>query len=94
MVDDESLNFLKALKHVNPEKLTQLSKRFVTPMPSQSQAVGPIFPGMQEFFKDFILHAFNPIFYKHLENCFVHEITELNSSQFANSEIEDSGAFI
>lgn len=91
MVNDESLNFLKALKHVNPEKLTQLSKRFVTPLPSQSHNVGPSFPGIQEFFKDFILYAFNPIFYSHLENCFVYEIMELNDSQFANSEIEDSG---
>ncbi|EZA59508.1 Codanin-1 [Ooceraea biroi] len=93
-VDDDSLNFLKALKHVNPEKLTQLSKRFVTPLPSQSQAIGPLFSGMQEFFKDFILHAFNPIFYVHLENCFVHEIMELNGSQFANSEIEDSETMV
>lgn len=93
MVDDESLNFLKSLKHVNPEKLTQLSKRFVTPLPSQSQILGPSFPGMQEFFKDFILHAFHPIFYTHLENCFIHEIIELNDTQFANSEIEDSGMF-
>lgn len=94
VVDDESLNFLKALKHVNPEKLTQLSKRFVTPLPSQSQSVGPSFPGMQEFFKDFILHAFNPMFYTHLENCFVHEILELNDTQFANSEIEDSETMV
>lgn len=92
-MDDESLNFLKALKHVNPEKLTQLSKRFVTPLPSQSQSIGPSFPATQEFFKDFILHAFNPIFYTHLENYFVHEIMELNDTQFANSEIEDSGTF-
>ncbi|XP_025073488.1 codanin-1 isoform X2 [Pogonomyrmex barbatus] len=94
IVDDESLNFLKALKHVNPEKLTQLSKRFVTPLPSQSQNIGPSFPGIQEFFKDFILHAFNPIFYTHLENCFVHEIIELNDTQFANSEIEESETMV
>ncbi|XP_012525392.1 codanin-1-like isoform X2 [Monomorium pharaonis] len=94
VVDDESLNFLKALKHVNPEKLTQLSKRFVTPLPSQNQSIGPSFPGTQEFFKDFILHAFNPIFYTHLENCFVHEIMELNDTQFANSEIEDSETMV
>lgn len=93
-MDDESLNFLKALKHVNPEKLTQLSKRFVTPLPSQNQLVGPTFPNTQEFFKDFILHAFNPIFYTHLENCLVHEIMELNDTQFVNSEIEDSGIFL
>ncbi|XP_014486058.1 PREDICTED: codanin-1 isoform X2 [Dinoponera quadriceps] len=94
VVDDESLNFLKTLKHINPEKLTQLSKRFVTPLPSQGHNVGPSFPGMQEFFKDFILHAFNPIFYSHLENCFVYEIMELNDNQFANSEIEDSETMV
>ncbi|KAL0112710.1 hypothetical protein PUN28_012167 [Cardiocondyla obscurior] len=94
VMDDESLGFLKALKHTNPEKLTQLSKRFVTPLPSQSQSIGPSFPGIQEFFKDFILHAFNPIFYTHLENCFVHEIMELNDTQFANSEIEDSETMV
>ncbi|KAL6431550.1 hypothetical protein ACFW04_007253 [Cataglyphis niger] len=94
MVDDESLNFLKSLKHVNPEKLTQLSKRFITPLPSQSQILGPSFPGMQEFFKDFILHAVHPIFYTHLENCFIHEIIELNNTQFANSEIEDSETMV
>ncbi|XP_020292800.1 codanin-1 [Pseudomyrmex gracilis] len=94
VVDEESMNFLKALKHVNPEKLTQLSKRFVTPLPSQSQNVSPSFPGMQEFFRDFILHAFNPIFYIHLENCFVYEIMELNDTQFGNSEIEDSETMV
>lgn len=94
VVDDESLNFLKSLKHVNPEKLTQLSKRFVTPLPSQNQTLGPSFPGIQEFFKDFILHAFHPIFYTHLENCIVHEIMELNDTQFANSEIEDSETMV
>ncbi|XP_029678867.1 codanin-1 [Formica exsecta] len=94
VVDDESLNFLKSLKHVNPEKLTQLSKRFITPLPSQSQILGPSFPGMQEFFKDFILHAVHPIFYTHLENCFIYEIIELNNTQFANSEIEDSETMV
>ncbi|XP_076640494.1 codanin-1 like protein dlt isoform X2 [Colletes latitarsis] len=88
--DDESISFLKALKHVNPKKLNQLQKRLVTPQPSKNQIMGPSFPGVQEFFKDFILFAFNPIFYVHLENCLVHEIMELNDTQFNGSEIEDS----
>ncbi|CAK9815252.1 CDAN1 [Anthophora quadrimaculata] len=88
--DDESISFLKALKHVNPKKLDQLQKRLVTPQPSKNQVMGPSFPGVQEFFKDFILFAFNPIFYIHLENCLVYEIMELNDTQFNSSEIEDS----
>ncbi|XP_076162125.1 codanin-1 like protein dlt isoform X2 [Ptiloglossa arizonensis] len=88
--DDESISVLKVLKHINPEKLNQLQKRLVTPQPSKDQIMEPSFPGVQEFFKDFILFAFNPIFYAHLENCLVHEIMELNDTQFSGSEIEDS----
>lgn len=91
MEDDESISVLKVLKHINPEKLNQLQKRLVTPQPSKDQIMEPSFPGVQEFFKDFILFAFNPIFYAHLENCLVHEIMELNDTQFSGSEIEDSG---
>ncbi|XP_066596391.1 codanin-1 [Prorops nasuta] len=89
-VDDESFSFLKALKDVNPEKLTQLRKRLVTPLPSSPEALEPSFPGIQEFFRNFVVHAFNPLFYVHLENCLVYEILELNDTQFAGSEIEDS----
>ncbi|KZC08720.1 PREDICTED: codanin-1 [Dufourea novaeangliae] len=92
--DDESISFLKALKHVNPKKLNQLQKRLVTPQPSTNQIMEPSFPGVQEFFKDFILCAFNPIFYIHLENCLVHEIMELNDTQFTGSEIEDSETMV
>nr|XP_012154190.1 PREDICTED: codanin-1 isoform X2 [Megachile rotundata] len=89
-IDDENISFLKTLKCVNPKKLDQLQKRLVTPQPSKNQVTGPSFPGVQEFFKDFILFAFNPVFYVHLENCLVHEIMELNDTQFNSSEIEDS----
>ncbi|CAL7952462.1 unnamed protein product [Xylocopa violacea] len=88
--EDENISLLKVLKHVNPKKLNQLEKRLVTPQPSTKHIMGPSFPGVQEFFKDFILFAFNPIFYIHLENCLIHEIMELNDTQFNNSEIEDS----
>ncbi|KAK2584047.1 hypothetical protein KPH14_006497 [Odynerus spinipes] len=94
VVDDDSISILQTLKHVNPEKLTQLTKRLVTPLPSQNNVHGPSFPGIQEFFKDFILHAFNPIFYAHLENCLVYEIMELNKTQFIGSEIEDSETIV
>ncbi|XP_017885679.1 codanin-1-like [Ceratina calcarata] len=86
--DDEDI--LQALRQVNPKKLNQLQERLVTPQPSKNQITGPTFPGVQEFFKDFILFAFNPIFYVHLENCLIYEIIELNDTQFNNSEIEDS----
>nr|XP_031827227.1 codanin-1 isoform X1 [Nomia melanderi]XP_031827228.1 codanin-1 isoform X1 [Nomia melanderi]XP_031827229.1 codanin-1 isoform X1 [Nomia melanderi]XP_031827230.1 codanin-1 isoform X1 [Nomia melanderi] len=92
--DAESISFLKALKHVNPQKLNQLQKRLVTPQPSKNQVMEPSFPGVQEFFKDFILFAFNPIFYVHLENCLIHEIMELNDTQFSGSEIEDSETMV
>ncbi|XP_012280996.1 uncharacterized protein LOC105700032 [Orussus abietinus] len=93
-MDDESLDFLKSLKHLNPEKLTQLRERLVTPMSSKGPVPRPSFPGVQEFFKDFILHAFNPIFYVHLENCLVHEIIELNDTQFAESDIADTETMV
>ncbi|XP_029042321.1 codanin-1 isoform X1 [Osmia bicornis bicornis] len=93
-IDDENISFLKTLKCVNPKKLDQLQKRLVTPQPSKNQITGPSFPGVQEFFKDFILFAFNPIFYVHLENCLVHEIMELNDTQFSSSEIEDSDTMV
>ncbi|XP_068987367.1 codanin-1 isoform X1 [Bombus flavifrons] len=92
--DDESISVLKTLKNVNPKKLDQLQKRLVTPQPSKNQITEPSFPGVQEFFKDFILFAFNPIFYVHLENCLIHEIMELNDTQFNNSEIEDSETIV
>lgn len=89
-IDDENISFLKTLKCVNPKKLDQLQKRLITPQPSKNQVTEPSFSGVQEFFKDFILFAFNPVFYVHLENCLVHEIMELNDTQFNSSEIEDS----
>lgn len=92
IVDDD--NILKTLKHIDPQKLTQLRKRLVTPLSSQNDVRVPSFPGTQEFFRDFILYAFNPIFYTHLENCLVHEIIELNKTQFTSSEIEDSETIV
>ncbi|XP_024944847.1 codanin-1 isoform X2 [Cephus cinctus] len=93
-IDEESLSVLKSLKQLNPEKLTQLQERLVTPTFSQGPVPLPSFPGVQEFFKDFLLLTFNPIFYVHLENCLVHEILELNDTQFIGSDIEDTETMV
>lgn len=93
-VDDESFSFLKSLKHLDPGKLTRLRERLVTPISSRGPVPPPSFPGVQEFYKDFILHASNAMFYAHLQDCLVHEIMELNDTQFTGSEIEDTGIVI
>ncbi|XP_046742766.1 uncharacterized protein LOC124409280 isoform X2 [Diprion similis] len=93
-VNDESFSFLKSLKHFDPEKLTRLRERLVTPLSSKGPVPPPSFPGVQEFYKDFILHAANPMFYAHLQDCLVHEIMELNDTQFTGSEIEDTETMV
>lgn len=90
-MDDESLSFLKNLKDINPEKLSQLTERLVAPVYQNGPVPLPSFPGVQEFFRDFIIHAFHPLFYSHLQDCLIYDIMELNESQFAGSDIEDSG---
>ena len=65
----------------------------MTPLSSKGPVPEPSFPGAQEFYKNFILYAFNPMFYAHLEDCLIHEIMELNDAQFAGSDIEDTGNF-
>lgn len=92
-LDDESLSFLKSLKHLNPEKLLQLKERLVTPLNSTGPVPQPTFPGAQEFYKEFILNAQNWKFYVILENSLISEIMERNETQFAHSEIESTGTF-
>lgn len=82
------------MKNMNLEKLTHLNKKFVTPLSQNGPVPLPSFTGIQEFFKDFILHAFNAMFYTYLENTFIHEIMELNNTQFAGSDIEDTGKIV
>lgn len=89
-IDEESLSILKSLKDINPEKLTQLKERLVTPLSSKGPVPEPTFQGVQEFYKNFILYSFNPMFYAHLEDCLIHEILELNDMQFTAIEIGDS----
>lgn len=84
---------MKYLKDINPEKLTQLKERLVTPLSSKGPVPEPHFHGVQEFYKNFVLYSFNPMFYAHLEDCLIHEILELNDIQFTASDIGDSGNF-
>ncbi|XP_048506807.1 codanin-1 isoform X2 [Athalia rosae] len=93
-VDDESLSFLKSIKHLDPDKLTRLRERLVTPLISKGPVPPPSFPGVQEFYKEFIFHASNPMFYAHLQDCLVHEIMELNDTQFTGSEIENTETMV
>lgn len=90
-MNDESLSFLKSLKHLNPEKLMQLKERLVTPLSSTGPVPQPVFPGVQEFYKEFILVASDWKFFTILEMNLIREIVELNEVQFAVSEIEGTG---
>lgn len=76
---------------MDPAKLKQLQNRLVKPQSSKGPVPLPSFPGVQEFYKSFIFYAYDPMFYKHLENCFIHEILELNDAQFVADEIENTG---
>lgn len=84
--NDETTALLKTLKDVNPEKLTQLKERLIAPKLKDGPVPLPSFPGNQEFFRDFILYAFNPVFYACLEDHFIHEILELNDSHVSESD--------
>ncbi|XP_058792806.1 codanin-1 [Phymastichus coffea] len=90
ILDDETMSFLKNIKDMNLEKLTHLNKKLITPLSQNGPVPLPSFPGFQEFFKTFIEHTYHPMFLKHLEDTFVHEIMELNNTQFAASDIEES----
>lgn len=92
--DDENLSLLKTLKHLNIEKLTQLTERLVRPLTSHGPVPVPAFYGKEEFFRDFIVYANNHVFYQYLQNCLVHEITELNLVQFINNEMENEGKLL
>lgn len=92
--DDENLSLLRTLKLLNAEKLTQLTERLVKPMTSNGPVPVPTFQGKQEFFKSFLIHANNHLFYHHLQNCLIYEILELNNAHFDSNEIENQGTYM
>lgn len=63
-------------------KFDLLNRRFLTPC---SIVVGneKRFPGVQEFFKDFLRTAENSFFLTHVQNALVHRIISLNNFQFS-----------
>ncbi|XP_063982539.1 codanin-1 isoform X2 [Diachasmimorpha longicaudata] len=87
-IDDETLSLLKSLKSMNLEKFKQLQGRFVTPLSSEGIVPLPSFPGIQEFYRDFLLASSNVKFNSILESCFIQSITDLNSTIFTISELE------
>ncbi|XP_065214398.1 codanin-1 [Planococcus citri] len=63
-------------------KFDLLTRRFVMPC---SIVVGneKRFPGVQEFFKDFLRSAENSFFYTHVQNALVHRIISLDNFEFS-----------
>lgn len=88
---EEHLPFLSSIPNVNMEKLSRLKNRLVTKQPTNILNAKPEFIGHQEFYKDFILVAVNNVFIKHLSDCLIHEIVEMNDSKFAPTDIEEEG---
>ncbi|XP_011312307.1 codanin-1 isoform X2 [Fopius arisanus] len=86
--DDQTLPMLKSWKSANLEKFKQLQGRLVTPLSSDGIVPRPSFPGVQEFYRDFLLTSANTKFNSILENCFIQEITDLNSTAFSLSDMK------
>lgn len=51
----------------------------------------PTFGGYQEFFKDFIVIASNYSFNRHLCDCFIFDIIDLNEMKFSGTDLEEEG---
>ncbi|XP_052272332.1 codanin-1-like isoform X2 [Dreissena polymorpha] len=88
--DDESIALLSQLKRTNPEKFKRLQERFIKPLSVGGPCPNPSFPGMQEFFRDFIIVACNPLLNQHLCDTFTAKVSELNETTFAMHDDEDA----
>lgn len=82
------------MKHLNPEKLQQLQERLVTPISSMGPVPPPSFPGVQEFYQNFLRSVSDSKFTTILQDCFIQEILELNETQFACSDIDIKGKYL
>ncbi|XP_052767400.1 codanin-1-like [Mya arenaria] len=90
--DDESIALLSQLKRTNPEKFKRLQERFIKPLSVGGPCPGPTFPGIQEFFRDFIMVGCNPQLNQHLNDMFTAKVLELNDTSFATHDDEDAAA--
>ncbi|KAF7988183.1 hypothetical protein HCN44_007677 [Aphidius gifuensis] len=88
IITDDYNNILESLKNINPEKLKQLQERLVTPVQSIGPVPKPLFFGVQEFYRDFLLTSSNAIFNTILENSLIQEITLLNNTKFTCSDLD------
>ncbi|XP_018024033.1 uncharacterized protein LOC108679817 [Hyalella azteca] len=69
---------LSALKRRQPEKFERLQERLVTPSSTTSSVnPAPSFPGVQQFFKDFIMEGASPSFSALLEEHLIAKISDL-----------------
>lgn len=69
---------LSQLQSQQPEKFARLQQRLVAP---SRKAGGPTpppsYPGALDFFRSFLLEAYNPTFYAHLEDQLVARLFDL-----------------
>lgn len=82
------------LPHVDAEKLNRLENRLTSKRSTGGLRAEPTFPGNEEFYKDFIATTNSHIFHRHLRDCLVAEILQLEESDFWASEIEDTGIYL
>uniref|UniRef100_A0A6A7FUP4 Codanin-1-like isoform X1 n=1 Tax=Hirondellea gigas TaxID=1518452 RepID=A0A6A7FUP4_9CRUS len=69
---------LSLLKRQHPEKFQRLQQRLVAPSRVTGGPVPPpSFPGVQQFFRGFLLEAYNPTFNTHLEDNLVPRLLDL-----------------
>uniref|UniRef100_T1J5Z9 Codanin-1 C-terminal domain-containing protein n=1 Tax=Strigamia maritima TaxID=126957 RepID=T1J5Z9_STRMM len=73
----------------DPEKIKRLQKRLITPARFGGPSPPPAFPGVQEFFRDFIVFAGCSMFNCHLVDVMVSQIYELNNTDFSFPENDD-----
>ncbi|XP_053394864.1 codanin-1-like [Mercenaria mercenaria] len=88
--DDENIALLSQLKRTNPEKFKRLQERFIKPLSFGGPCPNPSFPGIQEFFRDFIVVACCPMLNQHLCDTFSAKVLELNETTFTNHDEEDA----
>ena len=75
---------------VNAYPTIRLQERFIKPLSVGGPCPGPTFPGIQEFFRDFILVASNPLLNQHLADTFTAKVLDLNETEFTKQDEEDA----
>jgi codanin-1 len=67
-----------------------LQERFIKPLSFGGPCPSPSFPGIQEFFRDFIAVASCPMLNQHLCDTFSAKVLELNETSFTHHDEEDA----